>query len=68
MNRPYVGIARINKEVELSTEANSPEEAESIFESLLEDGEEGTVVTEEHEILEVLPADEGGMGELVLEK
>ena len=48
-------------------DANTPEEAEGIALDYLEDGEEGAVTSQEFEVVDVVPADEGSMGEFVRE-
>ena len=67
MIRPFLVTAQIRKETEFSVDANTPEEAEGIALDYLEDGEEGAVTSQDFEIVEVVPADEGSMGEFVRE-
>ena len=67
LQRPYQVSVQSIKLHDFVVDANSPEEAESIVEDFLEDGEEGTPSSIEHEIQEVVPVDDAGMGELVAE-
>lgn len=62
--RSYAVSVQSVKNHDLVVDANSPEEAEVIAEEMLEDGEEGTPTSIDHEIVEVMPVDEGAMGEL----
>ena len=67
MIRPFIVTASIRKESEFTTDANSPEEAEGIVLDWREDGEEGSVTSQEFEVVDVVPADESSMGDFVKE-
>lgn len=65
MNRPFEVTVQTNIEHSFVVEANTPEEAESIVDGYVDDGELGDEISRVSEVIEIMPVEEGAMGEVV---
>jgi len=65
MKRPFEVRARVVKTRTFLIDANTPEEAEAIAETWLNDGEIGVEQFESLEEIEAVPVEEGGDGDLL---